>query len=299
MGNDVYFMSSGWGFDHDGVDRRGWKAVSDSARRNLEHAKDEFRTFVKQTSFHGIEDEDFAYTKKQAIKLHLVGKLRPEFNRYVKTFGAKPKWNKLTFLQKKQSSKYKHRSSAIYFCDLTIDCTVRHKLYEVEPDAFSKELLLTEIALFTRLIHIGIPEHDALGWIVDIPKSQKTEKIPKIQDVQKFLDVKTKELHGNTVYVKDTNEYKAAPKTKKKKKKPKKKKTPQKSPDQRFREYMEKHSKQHGITTNNRNTIKRTTSAVSRPQRTTASTNTASSKTPAASKGTTRRGFFGVYTIYS
>ena len=137
-----------------GYFRSGWKPISDRAYGRLEEAKALFHEFVKSHSFANIKDDNYKYTKKQVIKLHLVGKLRPKFNNYVKKFGAKPKWNKLSDQEKKSNLKYKNRTSAVYFCDITIDKKVRDKLLELEPNAFHDELLMTEISLFTCLVMI-------------------------------------------------------------------------------------------------------------------------------------------------
>jgi len=202
-----YGAFGGYGY---GPNRSGWKAVSDGAYRRLDEAKNLFQEFVKTHSFKNINDDNYKFTKKHAIKLHLVGKLRPRFNEYVKKFGAKPKWVKLTDKEKKSISKHKNRVSAVYFCDLTIDKTVINKLRESEPDAFKDELLLTEISLFTFLVSMGIPEIDSLGWIVPIPKEQKIEKIPKIKNLSHFLDQQQAKKSG-IIFIETTNEYKANP----------------------------------------------------------------------------------------
>ncbi len=70
--------------------------MSDRAYRALDVAKQKFHDFVKQHSFENVAGDNYKFTKKQAIDMHLVGKLRPKFNAYIKTFGAKAKWNALT-----------------------------------------------------------------------------------------------------------------------------------------------------------------------------------------------------------
>lgn len=220
MGNDMDYGGGNpffGGFYGYGINRSGWKPVSDAAYRNLEAAKREFHEFVKSHSFANIKDDNYKYTKKKAIQLHLVTKLRPKFNNYVKRFGAKPKWNKLSEQDKKSISKYKNRVSAVYFCDITIDNKVRDKLFELEPKVFHDELLLTEISLFTCLVSLGIPEIDSLGWIVEIPRNQKIEKIPKITNLSHFLDEhqRKKEI----IFIETTDEYKAKPSSKKSTKK--------------------------------------------------------------------------------
>ena len=167
MGNDGFGCDCGnchGGFygGYWGINRRGWKPVSDRAKRVLEEAKSKFHDFVKQCSFTNVADPEYKYTKKHAIDLHLVGKLRPEFNRYVKSVGAFAKWKALTPQQKALDKRYKHRKSAIYFGDLTIDRTVRQKLEQKEPNAFQREYLIAEISLFTFLTHRGVPEIEAL-----------------------------------------------------------------------------------------------------------------------------------------
>ena len=207
MGNDMDYGGGhpffGYGY---GINRSGWKPVSDGALRRLEEAKRSFHEFVKSHSFANIDDDDYKFTKKQAIKLHLVGKLRPKFNNYVKRFGAKPKWNKLSDKEKRAISKYKNRVSAVYFCDITIDNKVRNKLFELEPKVFDDELLITEISLFTHLVSLGIPEIDSLGWIMEIPRNQKIEKIPKIPNLSQFLD--KEQGKRNIIFIETTNEYK-------------------------------------------------------------------------------------------
>ena len=125
-------------------------------------AKQKFHDFVKQHSFENVADPNYKFTKKQAIDMHLVGKLRPQFNSYIKRFGAKAKWNALTLEQKRKDSRYKHRSSAIYFGDITITRSVRDKLFEIAPDVFQQENLVAEISMFTFLTHRGVPEVEAL-----------------------------------------------------------------------------------------------------------------------------------------
>eukprot|EP01084_Bolivina_argentea_P104938 187855_1 len=135
MGNEYGMMGGGW--DDDGrLDRSNWKSVSDAAYRRLNDAKTHFIEFVKQYSFDNILEEHYQFTKKHAVKLHLVGKLRPKFNQYVIGFGANAKWVKLSETEKQNNSKYKNRKSAVYFCNLTIDQTVKQKLMEQEPDAY-------------------------------------------------------------------------------------------------------------------------------------------------------------------
>lgn len=55
-----------WGF---GLNRSGWKEVSDKAKRDLDEAKQEFHQIVKQYSFQNINDENYKFTKKYAIKV--------------------------------------------------------------------------------------------------------------------------------------------------------------------------------------------------------------------------------------
>ena len=75
MGNDYSFGAMGY----DGIDRSGWKEVSDRAYRALEEAKDMFRNLVKEHSFDNVPNPKYKFTRKQAINFHLVGSLRPKF----------------------------------------------------------------------------------------------------------------------------------------------------------------------------------------------------------------------------
>eukprot|EP01084_Bolivina_argentea_P130480 230330_1 len=227
MGNEhsMYgFSGHGYGGGW-GINRSGWAAVSEGAKQRLEIAKQQFRDHVKLYSFANV-NKHYEFTKKHAIKLHLVGKLRPKFNTYVKQFGAKPKWVKLTEQEKRNISKHKNRKSAIYFCDLTIDGNVICKLREQEPNEFKQEYLIQEISLFTCLVRNGVPEIDALGWIVKVPKNQKIEQIPKINNLNVFLSEKMSEM--KLIAIESTNEYKTDPKVIKRKNKKKKKITPSK-----------------------------------------------------------------------
>ena len=164
MGNEYgIFGGGGYGGYAYGINRSGWKKVSDGAQRRMEEAKRTFYEFVKIHDFGNLPEHecDFKFTKKHAIPFHVVTTLRPKFNKWVRGFGAKPKWVKLTLAEKKHSQ-YKHRKSAISYCDITIDRHVRAALLEREPDAFQKENLLAEISLFTHLKLLGVPEIDAL-----------------------------------------------------------------------------------------------------------------------------------------
>lgn len=134
MGNE-YGHYGGYG---DGIDRRDWAPISNRAQRGLDEAKGIFHEFVRKYSFDNVPDENYKFTKKHAIPKHLVHALRPKFNKYVRRFGAKPKWNSLSPMEKLESG-YKHRKSAIYFCDLTIDRTVRENLEKAEPTLFQRE----------------------------------------------------------------------------------------------------------------------------------------------------------------
>mmetsp|Transcript_12389 Transcript_12389/g.18693 ORF Transcript_12389/g.18693 Transcript_12389/m.18693 type:complete len:243 (+) Transcript_12389:111-839(+) len=118
MGNDY----------DDGIDRSEWKDVSDSAKRKLEEARHAFHSFVENHSFDNIRDEEYRLTKDHAIEIHLVTKLRPQFNRYVAKYGARAKWVQLSAEEQKSFSKYKNRKSAVYFCNLTIDASVKDKM---------------------------------------------------------------------------------------------------------------------------------------------------------------------------
>ena len=137
----------------------------------------------------------------------MVHKLRPKFNKYVATFGAKSKWVKLSEEEKKSMTKYKNRKNAVYFCNLTLNKNVKHKLLEQQPEVFAQESLLAEISLYKYLSSVGIPEIVALGWIVAIPK-KKIEKIPKIANLSQFLDQQVKKP---TIFIEKTPQYKQNP----------------------------------------------------------------------------------------
>ena len=158
MGNDYSFGAMGY----DGIDRSGWKEVSDRAYRALEEAKDMFRNLVKEHSFDNVPDPKYKFTRKQAINFHLVGSLRPKFNKYVKSMGGKATWKVIPWEQKKKDSRYKNRKSAVYFCDITIDQSVRKKMKMAEPQNFQSEDLDAEISMFTFLTQRGVPESEAL-----------------------------------------------------------------------------------------------------------------------------------------
>jgi len=202
-GNGIYFPT-----------RKSKKTISNRAKTDLITAKDKLRRFIKTYSFDNIGYGTFT---KEAINIHVVSKLRPKFNRYAKKVGAKSKWNKIT-TEQKNYTKYKGKVSGVYFSTITINSKSFKTLWEAEPEAFKDELLVTEIALYTFLTQNGVPENDALGWVIDVPKDLK-EKFPKITILSDYLD-EQRNL-WQKIYVETTPEWKEANKYKKSKKKKK------------------------------------------------------------------------------
>eukprot|EP01083_Nonionella_stella_P071625 192518_1 len=211
MGNDLGRGYGSYGalsmFD-DRLDRRGWNDISDSAYKRLEEAKKLFAAFVKQYSFDTIPkaNQDYKLTKPHVIKMHLVSALRPRFNEYVKKFDAVPKWIKLTDTEKSKYSKFKNRKSAVYFCNITITKNTKYQMIDLDS--------IAEQALIVKLISIGIPGMEAVGWITKTdasnkPKMEQMLKTLRVYNVSRFLDMKQKEITpSDSIAVETTDEYK-------------------------------------------------------------------------------------------
>eukprot|EP01084_Bolivina_argentea_P012487 23383_1 len=160
----------------------------------LESAKKEFVAYVSSVNPYGLPNENFSFTKKHAIKIHLSGKFRPQFNKYVEQFDAKAKWVPLNDTEK-QSSIYKDRKTKIYFCNITIKWTTKHMIRSQDPERFyGLQHVMADMSLFIKLRSIGIPENDAFGWIAKMQKPHT----PQIKNVSNFLDEKINEIKNNS-----------------------------------------------------------------------------------------------------
>ncbi len=167
------------------IDRSNWNQVSNRAKKDLYLAKEEFNKHVMKYSFENISDTQYEFYKEHAIKIHLVERMRPKFNEYVQSFGAKPKWVRIYETEKVKYRKYEHRSGSIYFCNLTMGRQV-------------KENLIGEFSLYTFLTAMCIDVSHSLGWIAAITKKQLP--IPNIQ-----YDVKVIAIPMSAHYQKNSN----------------------------------------------------------------------------------------------
>ena len=64
--------------------------VQDGKRSQIVHT---------EHSFDNVPDPKYKFTRKQAINFHLVGSLRPKFNKYVKSMGGKATWKVIAWEQ--------------------------------------------------------------------------------------------------------------------------------------------------------------------------------------------------------
>eukprot|EP01084_Bolivina_argentea_P047462 87467_1 len=173
MGNEFNHSVN---YDNATIDRTNWNVVSHQSNQELTLAKQEFHQYIMQCSFDNVPYLEYEFYKQYAIQTHLVERLRPRFNDYVKCFGAKPKWVKLSEPEKHKYKKYQRKLGPVYFCDLTIGKSVKQKL-------------CAEINLYKCLRSMDINEINSLGWIVSITKNELP--IPNIVDMPDNADTIT------------------------------------------------------------------------------------------------------------